>query len=167
VLTKAAAYDRRTIGRAEVMAWYEALGDVDLADALEAVADHYAESTDWLMPAHVRRLTAEIGRERARAVAAETEALAIEAECERTDLRPLRDRSPEIQAFVRRVRDVLPAGDPDALRWGHRYWRQVHEREERAKRAEPNPHYDPTALARLAEMVADEPRSRATTRRST
>lgn len=54
VLTVAAAYDRRTIGQADAIAWHAAIGDLPFRDARQAVIDHYRESTDWLMPAHVR-----------------------------------------------------------------------------------------------------------------
>lgn len=63
VLTKAAAYDRRTIGEADVAAWHEAIGDLDLEPALAAVTRHYRDTAEWLMPADVRRHAAEIRRE--------------------------------------------------------------------------------------------------------
>lgn len=54
LLTFAARYDRRTIGEQDVRAWQEALADVDVEGARDAVVAHYRESTDFLMPAHVR-----------------------------------------------------------------------------------------------------------------
>lgn len=66
VLAKASAFDQRTIGHADAMAWAEALDDVALADALEAVTRHYRESEHRVMPAHVRRHVEQIRRERAR-----------------------------------------------------------------------------------------------------
>lgn len=51
LLTMAAAFDRRTIGKADVMAWHAALADHDLDDAREALIEHYRETRDWLMPA--------------------------------------------------------------------------------------------------------------------
>jgi hypothetical protein len=59
VLAKAAAYDNRNVGEANVRAWHEALGDLALADCLAAVAQHHRTSTDYLMPAHIRRLVEE------------------------------------------------------------------------------------------------------------
>lgn len=53
-----AAYDRRTVGDADVIAWSEALSDVRYADALAAVHGHYRVSSEWLDPARVRRLVA-------------------------------------------------------------------------------------------------------------
>lgn len=55
LLTACAARDQRTIGETDVLAWSEDLGDLDYDDALQAVSLHYRESTDRIMPAHVRR----------------------------------------------------------------------------------------------------------------
>lgn len=55
LLTTAAAYDRRKVGKADVLAWHAAVGDLDYLDAQNAVVGHYSETTDWLMPAHVRK----------------------------------------------------------------------------------------------------------------
>lgn len=57
VLAKCQAYDRRTVGKADIAAWHEALGDLDLPSALAAVAEHYRDETAWIMPAHIRRLS--------------------------------------------------------------------------------------------------------------
>lgn len=54
LLTTAATFDRRTVGDADVIAWRAAVGDLDFPDAHTAVIQHYTDSTDWLMPAHVR-----------------------------------------------------------------------------------------------------------------
>jgi hypothetical protein len=56
LLSKCAAYDRRTIGAAEVAAWHEALADldIDLAAALAAVAAHYRDSRQFAMPSDIR-----------------------------------------------------------------------------------------------------------------
>lgn len=50
----AALYDNRTVGDADILAWLRAIGDLSYADAERAVAAHYGETTDRLMPAHVR-----------------------------------------------------------------------------------------------------------------
>lgn len=63
LLTYMAARDRRTVGKADVAAWFEDAGDLDYADAREAVRIHFRESTEWLVPAHIRRLVKSI-RER-------------------------------------------------------------------------------------------------------
>jgi hypothetical protein len=55
LLTYAASFDRRTVGDADVDAWLPVVADLSFADAREAVARHYGrDSTDWLMPKHVR-----------------------------------------------------------------------------------------------------------------
>lgn len=56
VLTAVAALDKRTVGEADITVWqaaFVASGVTSRRDALQAVADHYATSTEWLMPAHV------------------------------------------------------------------------------------------------------------------
>lgn len=130
MLAQVQAFDRRTVGEADVAAWSLVLVDVELNDALQAVTRHYAESTEWLMPAHLRALVAEIRRERRRAINQERAARALEAE----QARPTRDRSPELEALLTDLRDRLPKGDRDSLRYGHKKWRQAKERRERAER---------------------------------
>lgn len=58
LLTLAAAYDRRTVGAADVAAWTDAArrGRWTRDQALDAVKAHYATSTAWLMPGHVAEL---------------------------------------------------------------------------------------------------------------
>lgn len=67
ILAKISAYDRRTVGEADIEAWTEALdGQVTVHDALMAVRDHFRESTDWLMPKMVIERSREIRRRRVR-----------------------------------------------------------------------------------------------------
>lgn len=56
LLTVIASYDRRTLGEADVISWQGAIGDLSFDECRDAVVKHYAQQTDWLMPAHVRRL---------------------------------------------------------------------------------------------------------------
>lgn len=137
ILAKAAAYDQRTIGEADAMAWFEALSDLDAADALEAVTRHYRGSTERLMPAHVRVLVAGIVAEQRHAAFEERR----EAErCREVAAAPTRDRSPEVLALVRRVRDVeLPPGRPGVFQ--RREWFELEQARARAGRAVPNPEY--------------------------
>lgn len=46
--------DNRQIGDSTVLAWHELVRDLDYAVAVEAVRLHRLESTDYLVPAHVR-----------------------------------------------------------------------------------------------------------------
>ena len=66
LLTLAGTFDYRKVGDADVEAWHLALDDIDLDDAKAAVVRHYRESTDRLMPAHVRQRVKTIRAERAR-----------------------------------------------------------------------------------------------------
>jgi hypothetical protein len=63
VLARAAAYDYRTVGESDIRAWHDALSDLDVDACGRAVVAHYRESTDRLMPAHVRRLVTAEARE--------------------------------------------------------------------------------------------------------
>lgn len=151
VLAKCAALDQRTVGRADVLAWHEIVGALELPVALDAVKRWYAAHRERIMPSDVLTLARDIIRERIREA---NERRALEA-APALDPRPLTDRSKEILDFVRGV--GLPEGDPDTLWHGRGHWRQVREARQRAEATQPNPHYDPTALARLAEMSADVP----------
>lgn len=53
---KITAYDNRPSSELTDAAWAEALDDVTLTDALDAVRQHYRTETRWIMPADVRRL---------------------------------------------------------------------------------------------------------------
>jgi hypothetical protein len=55
LLQTAAAYDNRTIGEGPVRAWFDSAerGRWTYPEAVEAIKAHYAESTAFLMPAHV------------------------------------------------------------------------------------------------------------------
>lgn len=50
-----AAFDRRTIGKADVLAWQTVLADIDTDAARQAVTAHYATETRWIMPADIRQ----------------------------------------------------------------------------------------------------------------
>jgi len=57
LLQIAAAYDNRTIADAAVHAWFDVAerGRWTYAEAADAIKVHYAESTDFIMPAHVTK----------------------------------------------------------------------------------------------------------------
>jgi hypothetical protein len=54
LLGAVAARDRRTIGEADVLAWHEDLGDLGFDEARAAVSRHFRDTTEYLMPAHIR-----------------------------------------------------------------------------------------------------------------
>lgn len=66
VLSKAALVDMRTIGEEEVMAWHEIVHRITLPDALTAVARHYGETRDRLMPSDLIRHARIVREERTR-----------------------------------------------------------------------------------------------------
>jgi len=101
VLAKAAAFDQRTVGQADVLAWHEILQRLERDDALAAVTRHYAESRERLMPADVLRHARSVredrrGREKA------AEPLALPSRYETDEERNLR-----IKEGVAQCRDVL------------------------------------------------------------
>ncbi len=147
VLTKAAAFDSRTIGEADIAAWYEAIGDLEAVDALASVTRHYRETSDRLMPAHVRRLVTEIARERHRTAREAREVAAAQREA--IERGPTSDRSDDVAALIAQLRHILPPGDPDALKPRGEYWRREYRRYQRQEHAQPNPHYRPGTIAEL------------------
>ncbi|WP_213452870.1 hypothetical protein [Rhizomonospora bruguierae] len=108
VLAKAAAFDRRTVGDADILAWHEILADVAVDDALAAVAAHYRDTRDWLMPSDVIRLARKVRAERRE----RSEALALPSRFEADPARAVR-----ISAGLARCRDVLrPLAKASGLR---------------------------------------------------
>lgn len=51
-------YDNRRADEATVKAWHKIIGRFSKADCLDGVVEHYTNSTDWLMPAHIKRFVA-------------------------------------------------------------------------------------------------------------
>jgi hypothetical protein len=86
VLTKCAAFDQRTVGELDVMAWHEILGRVDLADALEAVRRHYTDSSDRAMPADILKLS-RIARDERTRLETRAAPLALPGRFETDDIR--------------------------------------------------------------------------------
>ena len=105
VLAKCAAYDRRTVGASDVLAWHEVLERVELADALEAVKRWYSNNRDWIMPSDVLSITRDIVKDKPGNV--------IELPVHRG---PVRDHSKEIQDYVQGWRNKLPPGKPELIR---------------------------------------------------
>ena len=68
VLAKCVAYDNRTTTDATVLAWHEALDDMPLQDALNAVRDHYATSREWIMPSDLNQAYHALKRARLNAI---------------------------------------------------------------------------------------------------
>lgn len=111
LLAKCASYDRRTTGEADIIAWLQALGDLSYRDCEAAVVAHYADSTDWIMPAHIRHRVKEIRRIRLQ----DTEIPAPPPE--------LLNNPPAYRAWLReaarRIADGEPADPPQAITGRH------------------------------------------------
>jgi len=105
VLAKAAAYDGRTVGVADIAAWWEACGDLDAGDAMQAVTLHYKDSSDWIMPAHLRywAYQAKLERRRLERKHAPTDALALPSRFEPTGdaVRSAFERTTTARAWAR------------------------------------------------------------------
>ncbi len=153
LLTLAAKYDNRRFDDATVMAWQEVLADLPFDDCRIAVVAHFGEADVYLMPVHVVRGATEVDRGRRRRIRELREA------SERLELEsaPRTDRSREISAAIR---EMLPAGNPDALRRAE--WLDSDKRRDRLNEANANPDYDPT-VAIAAASEADDAATRAAT----
>jgi len=53
VLAKIQTFDNRTIDKLTIMAWRDAIGNLDYQDALDAVSEHFRTSTEYLKPGHI------------------------------------------------------------------------------------------------------------------
>lgn len=100
LLAGAAMFDYRKVEKADALAWHHVLGDLDYDDAIEAVRRHYAESTERLMPAHVRQGVRAIREDRRRLEP--SEALALPSPFEQDMNRQVR-----MEAGAAHVREVL------------------------------------------------------------
>lgn len=78
LLTYASAFDGRRVSAEVATAWAEALDTATtLADARQAITAHYAETTTWVMPAHVNVRCREYRRIRAEKEAQELDRRAL------------------------------------------------------------------------------------------
>lgn len=66
LLADVARRDRRQPSEAMVAMWHDALDDVDFRDAKDALALLNRETTDYLMPAHIRQALKRVRADRAR-----------------------------------------------------------------------------------------------------
>ena len=64
LLAMAAAFDSRTVGETDVMAWHAVLEDLPLEDCEAAVLAWYREHRERLMPSDVRHAVKAIRRDR-------------------------------------------------------------------------------------------------------
>jgi len=67
-LATAAAYDRRTVGRMDGLAWSKALDDLAVRDVIDAVHLHYRDHREFVMPSDLRTLVRVVRADRVNAV---------------------------------------------------------------------------------------------------
>lgn len=152
LLTSMSAYDQRTIGESDVIAWQAVLSDAPFEDCVEAVKRHYAEQTDRMMPAHVRRLVRDIRREREMAARATGWAPGQAGvpkdqampELTRDAMDDMIARMPsEMRAFLEDLAVKRGIKGPETLHPRQAYWEQEHKAFLRSQGGEPNPLYKP------------------------
>lgn len=157
LLAAIAAFNNRTIGEADVEAWQSVLPDVTLTDAMEAVRQHYAENTEWLMPAHVRHLVRDIHRER-EALARSTGWAPGQAGVPKDQAMPevsgpvaAGELTAPVRALLDSVRAMLPEGSREALMPRTVAWEREHRAFTRVRDGEPNPLYKPFGLVKACD----------------
>jgi hypothetical protein len=119
LLAAAAMFDYRKVEKADAQAWHFVLGDLEFDDAMQALRCHYAESTERLMPAHVRQGVRAIRNERANK--AHSEALALPSRFEDDEDRTERARRGSVQVheviaeLAQRMQDRADSVPDDAM----------------------------------------------------
>lgn len=63
-----ALYDNRKSDEADIVGWLKVIGDLRYEDCEQAIIGYYKVSAERIMPAHIRRIVAEVRDERARGV---------------------------------------------------------------------------------------------------
>lgn len=157
------AFDQRTVGDADVIAWQGVLADATLADVEEAVRQHYAEETGRIMPAHIRRAVRDMVSQREMARTATPWApgqygvLKADAMPEVTGPVDENALTPSVRALLDATRAMLPEGSREALMPRRVAWEKEFAAQERQKNAVPNPHYKPpkTQYVAAEEELAD------------
>jgi hypothetical protein len=67
LVTLAAAWDNREVGEAAAIAWCDSGNRArwTYAEAVEAIKDHYAATSDWIMPSHITTRIREVRQDQA------------------------------------------------------------------------------------------------------
>ena len=84
LLARIQVLDNRQVDELTIQAWQPLMDAVDYGDAVEAVNRHFAESTEYLKPAHITRLI----RDKRRALEGGTMSPAAPADCGRHRMLP-------------------------------------------------------------------------------
>jgi hypothetical protein len=127
VLGVAAAFDRRTVGRADAEAWADTLNGIRLEDAMQAVKNHYASSREFIYPSDVLAIVKTIRQERVRAAGNLTERIPLAISSMEDGLEQHEAERAWLRETARRVADgehiddvaprlQLVPGDPQRIR---------------------------------------------------
>jgi hypothetical protein len=150
VLAYAQAFDQRTVGETDVIAWHSLFVDAAFGDVQEAVKQHYMVSPDRVMPATVLSLVREMVRAREAADRdtgwAPGQAGVPRAEAMPEVAGPVDESAltAPVRALLDSVRAMLPEGSREALMPRRVAWEREHAMFLRTQSAEPNPLYKPT-----------------------
>jgi hypothetical protein len=109
LLGDCAAFDLRTVGPSDVLAWHKVVGHLEAREARAAVVRHYTDTSERIMPRDVLRLVAAARQTRTTTTAGTTGA-AIEAD--------IPDADPnDVRAYLAALRENRTRqADPDAKR---------------------------------------------------
>ena len=138
LLRLVASFDNRRFDDATVISWQQVLDDLPFADAQTGVLRHFRDSSEWLMPVHIRRIVAELNRQRGEVERSERLRRQLEA-LDSVAAEPVRDRSPEVKAMLAELAEKLGRGRPEAFRRPE--WLENDRARDRMARAERNPAY--------------------------
>jgi hypothetical protein len=149
-LALAQAFDNRTVGEFNIRAWHAVLGDADAADVMAAIRDHYAEHTEWIMPAHIRTAVRDMVNQREMAARAtgwapgQYKVPKAQAMPEIAGPVSEGELSAPVRALLDSVRAMLPEGSRETLMPRRVAWEREHEAFVRTQSARPNPLYRPS-----------------------
>lgn len=156
-LALAQAFDNRTVGEVNIRAWHSVLFGADAADVMAAIRDHYAGTTEWIMPAHILRSVQEMAAKReaaARHTGWAPGQAGVPKDQPMPELKPRApyeqlmetDLTPEVADLIRSVRAMLPEGSRETLMPRGVAWEREHRSYLRTQSAEPNPLYRPKTI---------------------
>lgn len=157
MLAQMQAYDQRTVGESDVIAWQALLADAPFEDCQEAVRRHYAEQTERIMPAHVRRIVQDIVKAREVSpwapgqygVRREDAMVIVEV----PDRLALTDLPGPVANLVASVRAMMPEGSREALKPRTVAWEREQAAFRRQQAAEPNPLYRASEVRKSGDRV--------------
>ena len=118
LLTLIKRYDNRKFDDATVIAWHHLLADLTYDHCVNAVTDHFRESTTYLLPAHIRHGAQAHAQRIAGQQQAALTAQRVAIDCAPVGTRgPATNRSPEVNRLVAELAVKLGPGRPDQLRY--------------------------------------------------